>query len=796
MCSEEIYNMELNNSQFKQLDNFYNLHSCSNAVFLTGKKGIGKSTVVRNFLKDKENVLHISVLGKYSYMLEPLVLAINNYYVSKCSKYIFEHQNGLHMTDRIIYEIIEICKKNEMILYFENLKEYSEELFECIIKLLDIFVNQNKGLNSFFIFEIDTDGDNGFNINNTITSLYEISSDFDFIPFFSLKQEELTTYFIEKFSDKIQIQKKDLEYIIESCSGNLSCLNMIINYLKQISIIIYKENHYICTDIPPGSLSDVLYSSIMSRYNLLNNEMKQLLEQSSLIGIDFNSQKLQDSFHILQADEELSRIESISALIYENGNYTYHFENYETYNIILNKIDPAERHNWNNLLAIYYEKQLTFAENTEKQLDILYKLAFHYRGSMHFEKAMYYYILLIRSTIKLLDYKQALAFIDEAIALSVYTDEQTKKFAMPLLIAYKGKCNIFLGRYDVAVALYQQCISEYGSTFSQLEILSLRLDFSYSTYMNGDLPNALQNTLSIMDELNRNTSEKKLLYRTMSFLASIYHLLGEDTKAEDYFIKAITYCKEYGFEDEYYMQLKKSSMIFDIELAQPLLREATIYFETKNKISCLAETLHNLSTDNLYLLKLESFETDCQKSIHIFQQYGSLLVHYPLNTLGIYKAIIKNDLDSAIEIFERILKFDVESFSKVSIYTNLITCYRCKKDFKKCSFLIKQADLLIEQAENQDIILLQTYHYINNALYFKSQGELNKALFIFQQCLDQLNVQDRHKAYICNIMKKIYLTQKRTVPPMIEKNCNISTHPLISLLQKKDMFFATMRFYE
>ena len=788
--------MEFNTLQSEQLNGIYSLHTQSQGVFLTGKKGIGKSTVAKRFLENKKNILHISVCGKYSYMLEPLVLSINKYYISGSSKYIFEYQNGLHMADRIIYEVVEICKKNEMILYFENITDYEKELFTCVKTLLDVLVNQNKHLKSFLLFDIDTDGNTQFDTNKIYTSLYTISCEFEFIPFSNLERTDLETYFKEIFYNRIKIQEKDLDYIIDSCTGNLASLNMIVNYLKQTAIILKKGDDYICSEITPGSLANVLYDSIMSRYNLLSNEMKQLLEQSSLIGIDFDLHKLRDSFHILRADEELKRIEGISALISAEKNYTYHFENFETYNIILDKIEKDERVNWNNLLAIYYEKQLSSKLSDEEKINFLYKTAFHYKESMHFEIAIYYYIILIRSEMKLLDYQQALLFIKDAVMLNEYIDEQIKQFITPVLTTYEAECNSCLGQYDAAVTLYQRCISEYHLFFSNLEMLNLRLNLAYSAYMNGDLPRAQNITESILKELKKTNSKNILYYRVMSFLSSIYHLLGNDAKASDYYINSLTYCKENGFEEEYYIQLKKASMIFDIEAAQKIVREAADYFEKQNKLSYLAETLHKLSTDNLYLLKLENFEVECKKSIGIFQQYGSLLMHYPLNTLGIYTALIKNDLDSAIEIFENLLKLDVESFSKVTIYTNLITCYRYKQYYKKCAILMKQADLLIEQAENQDIILLQTYHYINKGLYFKAKGQMKKALFIFQQCLEQIELQDRHKVFICNNIRNICLTIKCAVPPLIERNCNIITYPLISLLQEKDMFFATMRFYE
>lgn len=788
--------MEINYLKLDMLNRCYSGYTDTTGVFISGKKGVGKTTVVQKFLNNKKNVMHISVMGTNNYMLEPLVMAINRYYVLENNNYIFDFQNGLDIMDKITMEVLKICREEKMILYFESVADYGEALLNCVKKILNVLVNCHKEMQAFLILDVDTDADSPTAFNKTLESIYSISPTFQFIHFGNLERKELEIYFNEIFCNRIDISDKDLEYIISSCSGNLSCLNIIINYLKQTAVIAHEQYGYVCAGIIPGFLTDVLYESVITRYNLLNDEMKRLLEQSSLIGINFDTKKLYDSFQILRADEELKRIEGISSLVHKEQDCLYHFENFETYNIILDKIDLNEKQAWNYLLAVYYEKQLSSPLHYEKKICNLFKVAFHYKESLHFDQSIYYYILLIKTEIAVLDCRQALKFIEEANNIVTYISERARQLVSAVLMMYEAECNKLLGQYSKATILYQKCISTHKYTRSYLEILDLRLSYAYSLYMDGNLPDALQITLEIKDELTVRPSENILLYKTLSFLSSIYHLQGNDAQAEEYYISSLTFCKENSFEEEYYIQLKKASMIFDIETAQPLVREAVGYFEKHHKISHLAEILHNLSTDSLYLLQLKSFETECQKSIELFQQYGSLLVHYPLNTFGIYTAVIKQNIDEAIKLFESILHFDVEPFSKISAYTNLATCYRYKMDYTNCLRQIQAADNLIEQIQNDDIILLQTYHYINNALYHKAQGNLQKSLFIFQQCLDQLNVQTRHKFYICNCMKNIFLALNMDIPPFVESGCNIITYPLVSSYLEKDMFFATMRFYE
>ena len=788
--------MEINYEKLELLNSFYEEQIETNAIFLTGSKGLGKTSVIRDFLSEKKNVVHIVCYGKSNFVLEPMFVAINMFYISQNENYILDNSSGLNMTERINMELIKICSNNKTIFYFENVTNYEQELLIYVKDLLALFINHYKNLKTLFIFDIDTDDNTNTVVSQLSQYFYTISPNFEYIPFSVHTSETIKQYFKSIFFHKIDIAEKDLDYIVSASSGNLSCLNMIINFLKQTSVIIRVKNGYFCSEIKPGSLVNILHDSIITRYNLLTDEMKQLLAQSSIIGITFDTQMLSDSFYILKADEILKMIEGISNLIFEEKKFSYRFENYEIYNIILQKIGAAERQQWNKLLAVYYEKQLYQNSNDKNRIRTLYKTAFHYKESFLFDKAIYYFVLLIKLEMQVIDYKQAIIFIQEVRKIILSENEKKRSMLDAVTTVYKGECYKLLGQYEQAIECYQKCLFSYKNLYSEIELMSLELDLSYSLYMNGYLPEALQIALKIKETLAMKKSENVLLYRTISFLASIFYLMGDNTQAEEYYIGALTHCKENGLEDEYYIQLKKATMIFDIEIAQPIVREAAIYFQNHNKIAHLAETLHNLSTNSLYLMNFEFFQNECQRSIDLFRQYGSVLIHYPLNTMGIYIAVIQQDMDAAIVIFEELLNYNIESFSRATIHTNLATCYRDKNNFEKCLYHMEAADLLISQAENEDIVLLQTYHYINNALFHKAKGELRTSLSIFQECLQNVKPQARHCFLINSYMKDIYVQLDETIPTDVENGCKMVTHPFVTLCANQCIFFATMRFYE
>ena len=104
--------MELNCEQLQQLNDFYEEQLETNAIFLTGSKGLGKTSVIRNFLNKKKNVLYITCYEKNTFVLEPIISAINQFYMFQNDDCVLDNSSGLNMTDRINMELIKICSSN------------------------------------------------------------------------------------------------------------------------------------------------------------------------------------------------------------------------------------------------------------------------------------------------------------------------------------------------------------------------------------------------------------------------------------------------------------------------------------------------------------------------------------------------------------------------------------------------------------------------------------------------------------------------------------------------------------
>ena len=77
-------------------------------------------------------------------------------------------------------------------------------------------------------------------------------------------------------------------------------LFIIINYLKQEGYIHFDGIKWICDQLPNGILNQSIEEYIKHRYNRLNNDLKILLQKSSLLGPEFYSTQLQKTFNLVR----------------------------------------------------------------------------------------------------------------------------------------------------------------------------------------------------------------------------------------------------------------------------------------------------------------------------------------------------------------------------------------------------------------------------------------------------------------------------------------------------------------
>lgn len=780
-------------AKYKELCCYYNNFTATKIVFLRGNKGLGKTSVIEKFLENKQNVMILSSYFTNEPYLQPIINAIRKFE----DKYLFDFtQNGLSYTENITRCIFEIASKNSIILYNQFLIEYPRELIEFFIQMCSNII-KNSGLKKMLILvELDTDSEN-FNKNKEyINELYSLGMDEEFINFSPLTHEEMEQEFMQKCGINCVISDKSKEYIIESASGNIRLLQIIINYLKQNEFLYLDVDSYKYKEICPGSLSDVLEKYIELRYNRLSNILKNTLQKSRLFGMEFSVIELTNTFKIIEADEALNRIEHLSQLVKANNenDMNYSFENDEVYIYVKNRTAIEDLSKWSFLIASYYQTmyEKLLKENLQNSFELSYKTAYYFEKSGNYEKATSYYISSIKGYFSALNYRQALLLIEQVDAVKNFSKIHT--LLLIEIDTMHAECYEHIGLYDKALVCYKKNAENYSNLYyfdNEYNIYKI----AFCTYYTSNVYKAKSIVDNLLIEFNNSSRTDDLYYKILSLAATLYQQLGDVEKTLNLFYKIIEECRQKKLEKEYYTQLRKSDYCLDIHFTIPLLIKAKEYFKKVSDYKEYAKTILNLGVDNIYVKKMEVAKKYIQEAINLFTSYGSIDILYAYNAYGVYIAIYEQDYNKALKYFEKANYSEMNAYKKVSVLLNQAMCYLKLQKYEKCAELIRIVELLPERKINKNVAHYHRSLYFAWAFYFYNLNMLQKSLEEFKKCFSQyLKNGQRYLAaqFIYDINNKLCLLNTKENISLL----NMSHDILYDIYHEEALMFHTLRFLE
>lgn len=773
------------------LQQAYDHSGSSKALTILGEKGLGKSTVVNMFLDGKFGVIHISPNRDPHYQLEPLVDALGN------SWSFFDNSSDLMLPERLKKHILDLCRKTRVILYFEGMDQYNDGLISFILDLTREILLRHPEYRTTFLFEYDTDSEHGNDLAKQLSGLPPFM--LDFIPFNRLSSENLSAY-LEQVYGEVKIDTKDKEYILNSSYGNIMYLNTIINYLRMKGILTKSDNQFVCSHISDGALTDILGAYILQRYNRLNSDLREVLSKSAIIGNTFSSELLSKPFGILHAQELLDKIESISMLIKREDEASYSFESPDSFRIISAFIKEDERRQWHHILAKYFSRRLDHLKSShlpyrpEQEIVCLHSAARHYKFSEEYGMALGYYFELAQGYLEISDYENARKAISETRALLDLVDFETIpikdiEFHLAILEAH---CMVDMGEYSKALTIYLNCLAKPPEEIDQVLYSTLKLDVSLCHYMNGETSAALTLAEQVKSELEKSAPDSQVYCRSLSLLASYNDCTGKGKEKQQYYIQALTICRAQTYEDDYYNLLKKASMVYDETLAVGMYPAVEEYFESKHQIKNMAELQHNIATDYLYLAEQDKIPTPLNKSIELFSTFGSSMIHYPLNTKGIYQALFEGKYNDAIKTFQYALSYQPECYSQIVLKANMASCCLAIGDMGKAKELLGEIDELITLPINSDVYDYQIYQSLMWSLLYYKSGKYELCIASAMKCINLRELEPRFH-YMATTM--VFLAKSK-MSGCLQTPIEQPPKPVLWLYHEREVLFFSLRFYE
>lgn len=781
--------MNVFENNVKLLEDFYEKNSKSSIVFLKGEMGLGKSYTINQFIKNKNNVLHIKPGFANDYFLLPFIDALPP------TQYLEKEKPYLNEAERIKVELIRVLKRNRQILIFENMTIYSIELLTFCRDLIRYILSELSETKTYILIELNSDKIvNDSDKDNLLKEILSISFEAQFLNYKRLDKKILKKIFLEGFHSNIEISNADWEYIADSSFGNIHLMLLVVGYLKQEGYIYYTQNNtWKCIPVPEHTLDNIVSKYIFTRYNKLDEHLKTILQKSSLLGPVIWTKHLKQSFELLQVDWELMQIEKISELIHSAEQQKYIFESQDTYKIIQRMIPDDKQGSWNNILAKYYEKKLNDCKKSNiEKLQLFRKIAECNERAHKFKKAIIYYLKAIHMSNILLDYSQSLFLIECAVEIIDFLEESAE-YIYPLFLN-QAECYKALGKYEDELKIYDNIFNE--CRLAKREYYQIVYQKACALYNIDQNEEAIVLLKEIEIKLPY-LEDDRFSLNVFREIAAIYYFCRKYDEASDYFTRSLNMCRKGDFERDYYLLLRQSSMFWDLEISRKAQIKSLEYFTKQRDLKEKAKVCHNLGTDALWTGDKEIAKKYLLMAKDEFEKFGCSDIHYTYNCIGVYEAVFENNCKEAISSFSKMMTFAVDTFSKLISIINSASCFCSLGQLETCeNYIKKYEELLSELPEIIPPYLL--YYYIVKGTFFEVKEDYEKSVYYFSKCLklklknEQLFLLGCHLQKIRKVNKKVL---KDSLSMNIDALCSISHRPLYDKFYNTNLCLSTLRFW-
>ena len=480
-----------------------------------------------------------------------------------------------------------------------------------------------------------------------------------------------------------------------------------------------------------------------------------------MIGMEFDITHLSNSFKLISTNESLKKIEILSNLITRNNKLInkYVFVNDEAFMFAYANISDEQKREWSEILYHYY---FTLWEQTNNSTvknrdELIFKIAIHAMNAGKFEETVQFYIAAVFVLVKENNYKQALITINQienllsGVHISKLTNLHLKEF--------EASCYEQLGLYEKACEKYKNCIRTYSEN-PFFDLMNARYQLAFCTYYTSKVDLAISMTEDLKKDLEFTARKDALYYKTVSLLATLYREKAHP-KTTELFLLALNECKENNYEYEYYVQLRKADLCYDVKLSLPMVRCAACYFYRNKYNKEYGKAVHNLGTDYLYVGNKNNAYRNLIRSKNVFGAFGSVDEVYAINCLGVWEAAFNYNYSNAINYFQDAQTFEINDFKKMTIWANMAGCFQKLHQYDKCLEYIKKCDSIPARKKYKDVGFYQRTVVFALAFYHMEQKQYEKSLSYFRSCFEinlkneQLYLAICHiMIYIKNIMRK------------------------------------------
>lgn len=428
-------------------------------------------------------------------------------------------------------------------------------------------------------------------------------------------------------------------------------------------------------------ISRKVYTSYMnqivtSKFKNLPNELLNTLQQSSVIGMEFQKSILEspDGFNVFEASQYLQELENMHIFIVSNieDKDDYSFLSDKIHTAILDGVAPTNKQAWINILIAYFQRQLNGYHASAYRISAYGKLRKLYSMSGNRKGALFAAVSLLREYAERKDYEHCIS-----LASDIYHSIDTIEYngLKQFLFVYLLKNYKHAGEYPHLSACIQDA---QNNLMYQGSALYLEYYQALAWYNIGKVDEAKASTEKLIDMLHATEIdyyEQQPLYSLVFSLAATinHHLHVRDGGIKFYRLALNHAYNKLQDKSFYYEILKKCDMYYDYASFRKALQACIAYYKSVENETMLGEADFNLGTECMMQEgdkdgMVWQCLTDAER---IFEKIPNENFAYSKNNLALYYFLVHNDVNTAMRKLEEALILGLSHFTYMTLYLNL-----------------------------------------------------------------------------------------------------------------------------
>lgn len=728
-----------------------------NIYILRGERGLGQHDLLHNYMEYVRNQENFAIclnirsipntFATYSIWSELKKYIDLKYEISYYEEDAIKN-DGLSYEEYLLSQIIGISKNHPMYFFCEDIKQCSNDIHDFLKKIINsIFPISRATLVTCLYTDSEDSNDN--QSDSMIDYFAQFGSRTRYFNFNLWDNDSLKIFLFNYFNGNIEfLSESTLEILLNSAFGNPTRLTSLVEYLKSEDIISCQNGKFICPEFDSSHLLLKAEKYVLKHYNMLDDQMKELLRSSSIIGQEFDKNLLTQPLNTLLNDYQLKKIEYITHLIHVKVEDVFEFQNQSAHLSIKNIVKPDEYYDWNIALANYFHKKGIEYQQANENIEAInnfIKSGFYYCAAEILNNALQVYLKLIPMMLSILQYRETISIIRLIHKINEKNPVLLKEKDLIELLVIEGDCHYGLFHYPKAARLYEQAL---GKSIYPIKKISIKRKYAMALYDSGETLRPYDLLSSCLDELERSKQPERHLeiVRVLSFLSSIEETLCNGKHVE-HFNQALALAKEKRFFSEYYELLRKALIIHKGKNGIRLMNSALEYNRNCNNKKEYAMCLHNIATEELYHGDLSVAKSYFEQSEEIFKSFGSDGAHYPINALGNYWCIM-GKYKKALEYYQESYNDDYEAFSKIGILINQATAHRSLKHYNKARRLLQIAEQLLMGKDAITYSIIKQHVVLSQGLNEFFAGEYENAYDLLMEYFKQETDSGSHRKVI------------------------------------------------